>query len=280
MRWAFLMLAAVAACRTSDPHRAPSSWPKPPVVDHWDEIPPPLPPLPDPPKPPPPRPAEDSPLEIVPLTSFPTLAAACDALRAQTDDGAPEVGVTARTVKRGCAQRATKNPIRNGFLVEFSRAFKGNHGITESIIVAPGFQRGGKILVALGAEVSSSGVASMREGVASGTIEVRERFLQAIGTDADEGRAIVFMLTTVDVRIGPTSFIVCDEKGAWCTKPVEIDEGELDDDIHPRRKPIESSAFKFERERESPRRIRVVDPNRARTFRLPEKLTSPWSVSD
>jgi hypothetical protein len=278
MRWVFLMIA-VAGCATSHPHhRAPPSWPRPPVRDHWDEIPPPLPPLPDPPKPTPPRPAEDSPspLEVVPLTSVPTLAAACEAIRAQSDHAFMRGDDTFRTVKKGCAQRATKNPIRNGFLVEVSRAFVGLHGITEAIVVAPGFQRGGKILVALDAEVVNTGATSMRGEFVSGTIEVRERFLQALGPDADEGRLVVFMLTTVDVKIGPTRFIVCDEKGAWCTKPVEIDEGgELDDDFPSRRKPLESSAFKFERERESPSRIRVVDPTRARTFRLPEKMTSP-----
>jgi hypothetical protein len=72
---------------------------------------------------------------------------------------------------------------------------------------------------------------SMPDGDHSGSVDVSMTEVDIAGTDAPE---LVVTLTSFAATNDPTTFVVCDAAGAWCTKPALVDGGAVPEPEEPR----------------------------------------------
>ena len=215
---------------------------------------------PDPPAPAPAPPSElllkQEELKMAKFRSYPSLAAACGAMR---DDDGSAFGerLTGCTIRKGKEQAL--------FFVEIASVNKLlRHPMVESIVIAPAVRRKGVLFVAIDARVSKPGTQSMLDGDESGTIGVREFRIDLVGDSKPE---IVFTLTPMAVNTDPTELMICDDQGAWCTIPITIERGQQAprEDFRPRQPPSKD-AFKFERDPGGG--VRVIDLIGTRVFQF------------
>jgi hypothetical protein len=183
----------------------------------------------------PPKPIEEAPLMRSTLTRFATSAKACTGLLAKSASpvlrNQRERGSTLKSVGTGCRLRSA-NPTaradgprdrREPSLVEFYRttAFP-RHGDVDTVAAALAFPIGNtEWLVAIEGVEESEGMQSMPLGDASGSVEVANaEHVDLVGTEAPE---LVFLLSVAENPDKRNDLVVCDSRGAWCTKPSTLD---------------------------------------------------------
>jgi hypothetical protein len=194
------------------------------------------------------------PLERAALTRFASRAKVCAALREQAESERlkdltppPFGGIPFSTVRTDCRARPAGSGVS---LIDFGRTHSMlRHNNVESIATAIAFPlENNAFLVATASVEESPGRQDMASGDASGSVELH-RF-EKIDLGGSSYPELVFVLE-VGARGGNRRLdvIVCDETGAWCTKPVTLD------DVHSGREPwtlptwnYEAPAYRFRAE--------------------------------
>lgn len=208
-----------------------------------------------------PEPMVEAALVRANLTPFTSLAKACSGLLARSASpvlrNERERGSTLASVRTGCRSRPASvkghadrhHDPRGPSLVEFFRttAFP-RHGDVDTVAAALAFPIGTKEwLVAIEGAEESEGMQSMSLGDASGSVEVAsaER-VDLVGTDVPE---FVFVLSVAEHPNMRMDLVVCDSRGAWCTKPSALDRifSQRGGDVISKSQATEPRAYAFRR---------------------------------
>jgi hypothetical protein len=185
------------------------------------------------------------PLERAALTRFASRPKVCAALREQAESDRlkdltppPFGGIPFSTVRMDCRERPGASGVS---LVDFGRTHSMlRHNNVESIATAIAFPlEKGAFLVATASAEESAGRQDMASGDASGSVELH-RF-EKIDLGGSSYPELVFVFKVAE-RNGSdrVDLVVCEETGAWCTKPVALD------DVHDGREPWSQPTWRYE----------------------------------